>query len=250
MSFELYDLTDRTDTGLVRKGNEDAIAFHVPTGLVVVADGMGGCAAGEVASQMAVEEITAHVLGFKSENEEDFEDQETALSTAFQSANHLIWQESRQERQLRGMGTTAVAGLFGTKRLSFAHVGDSRLYRFRQKSLECLTRDHSLIQESVDDGLYSDYQSASSAGVSSNILTRALGISTQVDVDVSTSEILSGDIYLLCTDGLYNMLSYQEMESEMRLNSSDLDDLADSMLEQACFNGGEDNVSFVLIRRN
>lgn len=248
MSLDLFDIVDRTDTGLVRQTNEDAIGIHTALGLVLVADGMGGHAAGEVASQLAAEIVVRHVASYQPAGESSSEGDERLLSEAFNAANIAIRQTAKSIKDCKGMGTTVVAGLFRPGRLTFAHVGDSRLYRLRSNRLECLTTDHSRIQQVIRDGQYSNVAAARRAGVPENQLTRALGAGGIVQVDTNTTDLMAEDLYLFCSDGLYNMLGEEHIERQMFGGADDLDELADRLVEQACFNGGHDNMSLVLVR--
>ncbi len=249
MAAELFEIVDRTDTGLVRQANEDAVAIHIPLGLVLLADGMGGAAAGEVASQLAVEGAFHHLAARAADAEPSAESDEALLRDAVRAANRSIRNAAREVRDFRGMGTTIVIGLLRPRHLSFAHVGDSRLYRLRHGRLERLTRDHSLIQEVLDEGVFDTLEDARQAGVSENVLTRALGTDAQVEVDVASTPILQGDVYLFCSDGLYNMLDERLLQVEMEKGRDDLERLADRLLEMACYRGGNDNVTLVLARR-
>jgi len=244
-----FEIVDRTDTGLVRRANEDAVAVHLPLGLVLIADGMGGAAAGEVASQLAVEGVFQYLVSHSAGAKPSAATDERLLQQAVRAANRSIRRMAREYQDFRGMGTTVVAGLLRPHRLSYAHVGDSRLYRLREGRFECLTRDHSLMQEVLDDGVFSSMTEAREAGISENVLTRALGTDPSVETDVATTPIEQGDMFLFCTDGLYNMLDERLLQAEMEEGRDDLDQLADRLLELACYKGGGDNVTLVLVRR-
>ncbi len=191
-----------TDTGLVRDHNEDFIGASQDLGLAVVADGMGGLKAGEVASAMAVELISQELehqlegidVGLPDE-ESGFSLESLAIGHAIAKANATIHQVAQSQPQCAGMGTTLVGCLFYDNRLTIAHVGDSRLYRLRRGELEQVTSDHSLIQELIDRGFYTKEQARASAN--RNIVTRALGIAPTVEYDIQEEVALKGDIFLL-----------------------------------------------------
>ncbi len=239
----------RSDKGLVRTLNEDCVAVMPESGLVVVADGMGGANAGDVASHTAVEIIVSHILSepARKGTKEDAVEGDLARA-AIEEANRAIYQSSLDNREFEGMGTTVVLGLFLEQRLTFAHVGDSRLYRIRKKRLERLTVDHSVIQELVNQGVFPSIEEAQDAGVRNNVLTRALGIEEAVETDVNTTQTLPGDVYLFCTDGLTNMVDDETITRMVTGNPDGLDAVADGLLRLACENGGKDNISLVLVR--
>src|SRR5579871_3162110 len=194
-----------TDTGKVREHNEDTIAFDSDIGLMVLADGMGGYNAGEVASGIAVKTIVGLVR--ESIEREDLRVHDAAagltrasiiLRDAIVRANKIIFQTARSQPQCEGMGTTVVGALFFDNRVSIAHVGDSRLYRLRSNGLEQLTMDHSLLQELVDRGFYSAEEAQRAAN--KNYVTRALGVEPSVDVEVQEISVSKGEVFILCSD--------------------------------------------------
>src|SRR6187402_2316101 len=196
----------QTDTGRVREHNEDTIASDVDVGLLVLADGMGGYNAGEVASGIAVKTITNLVR--------------------------------------EGMGTTVVAALFYDNRISIAHVGDSRLYRQRGSQISQVTMDHSLLQELVDRGFYSPEEAQRAAN--KNYVTRALGVEPQVEVEVQEHPVDKGDIFILCSDGLSDMVEDEDIRLTISTFGANLDTVAKQLIQLANENGGRDNVSVVL----
>lgn len=234
-------VASRTDKGVVRKVNEDSIATLPEFGIVVLADGMGGYQAGEVASQIAVETISVNLMVSQSIAEK------TSLENAVLGANDAIFDAISHSPELEGMGSTVVLGTFGDDAVHYAHVGDSRLYRFREASLSCLTKDHSLIQYLVDDGMFESIEEALEAGVKSNVLTQGLGTSPELEVAVDSQETKAGDWYLFCSDGLSNMVSDKDIESVLIESDQDIEQAADQLLSLALSNGGLDNVSLVLV---
>lgn len=244
-------MAGRTDPGRVRSNNEDSYTTVPELGLALLADGMGGHLAGEVASAMAVETITnALVEMFASKPPID--DASTgahethALAEAIRRANAAIHAAARARPECAGMGCTLVVGLFFDNRVCIAHVGDSRLYRFRGGQLEPLTEDHSLIQELVRRGFVSADEAR--ASYNKNVVTRALGVDPDVQVDLREERLKDGDLYLLCSDGLTDVLTDVEIEAALRTRSDDLDGTLEHLVAAANDRGGPDNVSVVLVR--
>src|SRR5579862_9370984 len=201
----------QTDTGKVREHNEDTIAYDSDIGLLVLADGMGGYNAGEVASGIAVKTIVGLVRDSLEREDLRVHDAEAGLTRAsiilrdaIVRANKIFFQTARSQPQCEGMGTTVVGALFFDNRISIAHVGDSRLYRLRPSGLEQITMDHSLLQELVDRGFYSPEEAQRAAN--KNYVTRALGVEANVDVEVQEHPVQKGDLYLICSDGLSDMV--------------------------------------------
>jgi len=239
MKSMLIEAASRTDRGLVREGNEDAVATFPEYGLVVLADGMGGHTSGEVASQLAVETVgTLMLMG----------EGDMVLGSVVEAANKAIIQAIEESPEHEGMGTTIVMARFMGRRIHFAHVGDSRIYRFRGGRLEQLTRDHSIIQELVDQGLFESAEEARGAGVKNNIITRGLGIAHEVEVEEGADDVQNGDIYLFCSDGLSDMVADPILEETLSEGGDGLPDLCGKLLDLAIQNGGKDNVSLILVR--
>jgi|JI10StandDraft_1071094.scaffolds.fasta_scaffold391773_2 serine/threonine protein phosphatase PrpC len=228
-----------TDTGKTRTSNEDCILCLPELGIALLADGMGGHSAGEVASRTAIDTASAilrQTIRGISPHER--------LETALQAAHSVIREKARHSIRCRGMGTTFVGVLIESGYLHHAHVGDSRLYLLRYKKVTPLTRDHSLLQEFVDQGLYSREEAL--AKVSRNILTRALGLEPHIVIDYDYIKINKGDRFLLCSDGLYDMLSDEEIG--LLLNREhDVEGIALDMLELANARRSTDNVSVIVI---
>jgi protein phosphatase len=235
----LIEAASRTDRGLVREGNEDAVATFPEYGLVVLADGMGGHCSGEVASQLAVETIGTLMLMSAGD---------VVLRTVVEAANTAIIQAIEDSPEYEGMGTTLAMAMFKSRRIHFAHVGDSRIYRFRGGRLEQLTRDHSIIQELVDQGLFETAEEARGAGVKNNIITRGLGITREVDVEEGVDDVQAADIYLICSDGLSDMVPDPVLEETLSKGGEGLSDLCEKLLDLAIQNGGKDNISLILVR--
>ncbi|WP_295447520.1 protein phosphatase 2C domain-containing protein [uncultured Thiodictyon sp.] len=238
----------RTDRGRVRQQNEDALAVQADLGLVVVADGVGGASAGEVASQLAVDTIREcfrrQLLPWT-----DAEQAAAVVEVAVQEANRAVWQLAQTKPDCDGMGTTLVLGFAGAGWLAYVNVGDSRLYRLRGERLEQLSHDHSFIQAVVDQGLFRSLDDARRAGIGEHILTRALGIAAQLSVTCRLTDLRGGDLYLFCTDGLTGMVPVDALCQLLRaVGTSALDSAAEALLRLANARGGTDNITLVLMR--
>jgi protein phosphatase len=245
----------QTDTGRVREHNEDTIATDPDVGLLVLADGMGGFNAGEVASGIAVKTITNLVREGLSREDLASIDRSTGLTRpsivlrdAITRANKIIYQTARSQAECEGMGTTVVAALFYDNRISIAHVGDSRLYRQRGSQIAQVTMDHSLLQELVDRGFYSPEEAQRAAN--KNYVTRALGVEPQVEVEVQEHPVDKGDIFILCSDGLSDMVEDEDIRLTISTFGANLDTVAKQLIQLANENGGRDNVSVVLAQAN
>jgi serine/threonine protein phosphatase PrpC len=241
----------KTDTGRVREHNEDTIASDVDAGLLVLADGMGGYNAGEVASGIAVKTISNLVREGLAREDLASVDRSTGLTRpsivlrdAITRANKIIYQTARSQAECEGMGTTVVAALFYDNRISIAHVGDSRLYRQRGSEIAQVTMDHSLLQELVDRGFYSPEEAQRAAN--KNYVTRALGVEPQVEVEVQEHPVDKGDIFILCSDGLSDMVEDEDIRLTISTFGANLDTVAKQLIQLANENGGRDNVSVVL----
>ena len=240
-----------TDTGMVREHNEDAIGSLPDVGLMVLADGMGGYNAGEVASGIAVQTITKLAAEGASREARAEVDPDTGLMRqtivlrdAVARANKVIYQTAQSQAHCEGMGTTLVAGMFYDNRISLAHVGDSRAYRLRGEKFEQLTMDHSLLQELVDRGFYSEEEAQRSTN--RNYVTRALGVEPSVEVEVQEYDVEPGDIYLLCSDGLPDMVEDEDIHLTIRTFNASLDVVGEQLVQLSNDHGGRDNVSIML----
>ena len=249
----LIDFAGITDVGQVRSHNEDAINYHPGMGIAVLADGMGGHNAGEVASAIAittiVEEIQSQIGKFEpgQVDEKSGYTYETLLArNAVRKANHAIYTAAREKPQYNGMGTTLVMAMFYDNRMTIANVGDSRLYRMREDSLDQVTIDHTLLQELVDRGFYTLEEAQKT--VNRNVVTRALGIEADVEVDVHEEAVAPGDTYLLCSDGLNDMAENEEISSILLESGEELEKTATSLVQLANNKGGRDNISVILCR--
>ena len=247
------EIAGMTDPGLVRAQNEDAIAFSVAHGFAVLADGMGGYNAGEVASSIATtvaRDILEKGLAVPVDGAEDPSIRGSQLHellvTAIKAANSAILDAARAEPEYQGMGTTIIAAVFGRDKVTIAHVGDSRGYRFRGRELSRVTKDHSLLQEQIDAGLIDAAMARFSQ--SKNLVTRAVGVGTEVDVEVHDHHLEPGDLYLFCSDGLSDMLSDEEIGDILASGQDSLEGACQTLVARANGSGGFDNISVVLAR--
>ncbi len=246
-------LYGKTDVGLMRDHNEDAIGCEENIALAVLADGMGGHRGGEMASAITVSTVLENI-GEKIKNINAGEtDPETGYSAesiiihdAIALANKNVHDSSEANAQYRGMGTTVVVAMFYDNRFTVAHVGDSRLYRLRDNELEQITRDHSLMQELIDRGFYTPEQARNS--LNKNLVTRAIGIDAKVQIDVQEDIALVNDIYLLCSDGVTDMIEDHLIESALIDNSENLEKAATEIIRLANEYGGKDNISALLVK--
>jgi protein phosphatase len=248
--IEIFGLTD---AGLVRDHNEDAIGNDQELGLVVLADGMGGHLGGEVASAITVatilETLPDSLEKIKPGNKDEasgYSLASRAVNDAISRANENVFTAASEHSQYYGMGTTVVVLLFYDNRVTVAHVGDSRLYRYRDGELEQITRDHSLTQELVDRGFYTEEQARKSHN--RNLVTRAVGIEESVQIDLQEDIALPGDIYLLCSDGVTDMLEDNLIRQIITDNKEDVEKIAFELIRQSNEAGGKDNISAILAR--
>ncbi len=242
-----YEYAALTDTGRMRANNEDSVAFDPAAGLAVLADGMGGYNAGEVASGMATAFITTELGQWLSQAEGRAlsRDIKRAMEICVENANTSIFNSACSNPDYSGMGTTLVVGAFLGPRLLLGHIGDSRCYRWRNNVLVQITRDHSLLQEQLDAGLITAAQAAISPN--RNLVTRALGVEASVMLDVNEFKVEAGDVYVMCSDGLSDMVSDAAISAEFS-RSTALDTLAENLIHLANDAGGRDNISVLLVK--
>jgi protein phosphatase len=250
---QVLEIASHTDPGMVRSHNEDSIASIAEKGLVVLADGMGGYNAGEVASGMATTVITTEMrqlLDDYSPYETDPQSGQKAAMKMLQEqiakANTSIYQASQSQPQYAGMGTTLVTALFYDNKMTVAHIGDSRLYRMRGDIFSQVTKDHSLLQEQIDAGVITKEQAKHSSN--KNLVTRALGIDPVVETEIHEYDTQPGDIYMLCSDGLSDMVSDEDIGMTLQALGANLNLAVQQLVQMANDNGGRDNVSVILIK--
>ncbi len=235
-----------SDIGLVRQNNEDYWKSVAGLDFYVLADGMGGHRAGEVASKVAVDALCRLVKeSFEHPKQFSLEDTHSILEVALEQTNEIVYTMGRKDQELRGMGTTLCCLFFHPKGLVFAHVGDSRIYRFRNKKLELLTKDHSLLRELMDLGQLTESQAPEF--LYKNIITKAIGTEPEVEPSVRVTEVTHDDIYLMCTDGVSDMLTTEEMEEIINYDTN-IENKAKNMITQALKKGGSDNLTIVITK--
>jgi protein phosphatase len=243
-----YAAAVKTDVGRRRQANEDSFCLALDIGLFVVADGMGGHAAGEVASRLAVETIRDWVA------RADPGDGAAAgaftaaecLAGSIQAANRTVFEAAQAQPECSGMGTTVVSVMAVGPRVALAHVGDSRIYRIRADGIVQLSRDHSVVQEQIDRGLLSPQEAATSRY--RHLITRALGLKALVEVDVQEQACQVGDILVLCSDGLSDMLKPGEILALVQRHLDDLGKACMALVEEANARGGFDNITVLLVQ--
>jgi len=242
-----YRFHGQTDPGAVRPNNEDALAIDAEHGVVVLADGMGGYNAGEVASNMATDFIRTELTHWIStaQHRNDLKRITRAMEMCADEANLSILNAAMGNAHYAGMGTTLVVGVFQGPHLVLGHIGDSRCYRLRHGELEQLTRDHSVLQEQVDAGLLTRQQAATAPG--RNLLTRALGVETTTRIEIHVHLVQPADLYLLCSDGLSDMVRDQDIAAVL-CQPGDLSDWAEALIKRALSNGGRDNITVLLVQ--
>ena len=241
------ELAACTDCGRVRANNEDRVETLPEVGLAVLADGMGGHNAGEVAAEMAVRAIVQSVAhSAPGRDASEPVPAESLLAPAVQRANDEVFRAASADRAHQGMGTTVVAALWHDARVSIAHVGDSRAYRLRERQLALLTRDHTVVRKRFEQGLMTLEETRTAPD--RNVLTRAVGIEAAVEVEVTTHPVQPQDVYLLCSDGLHDMLSDRAIAQILAEVRAPAAATAAALVQRANDLGGLDNVSAIVVR--
>ena len=253
VEVEALEFAALADVGKTRDHNEDAVAIRPELGLAVVADGMGGYNSGEVASAIAVDTVVEEVTRSVPELVPGQTDPNTGLHyetivlrDAISRANTKIFRSARENKAHSGMGTTVATALFWDNRVSLAHVGDSRIYRLRDGALTPLTKDHSVVQEVLGDSTLSEEEAKKA--FHSNLVTRALGVEKRTTMDLVERTARPEDVFLLCSDGLTNMVDDFAITKLLSKKPKDLESAAKRLVQQANRNGGADNISVVLVR--
>src|SRR5881398_807424 len=239
--------------GRQRQHNEDSFLVADQAQLYLVADGMGGHAAGEIASRIAVDSISEFILHTKEDDgtwphayDENFRRTTNRLMAAVRMANTRVLEAMRKDARLRGMGTTVVACLADEDMMAFAHVGDSRAYLIRDGQLSRITNDHSWVFEQVQAGMLTEAEAEKHP--LRNVITRALGGALSVNPDASEIDCKPGDVYLLCSDGLTGMVPEEEILKLVSTNAGDLEKACRELIDMANERGGLDNVTAILVK--
>lgn len=235
-----------TDSGNVRQFNEDCIVVDPDLGVMALADGMGGHRAGDVAAKLAadvvVSRLRTHLLGTARPRQSML----SAVNASIIQANQAIAAAARGDASCEGMGTTLAVAVFHDNVVALGHVGDSRIYQLREGHLTLMTRDDSLLREAVDRGIITAEDA--SASHNRNLVTQALGVGPTVAVNVQNVPASPGDVYLLCSDGLTDLVSHADLELIVKSLEANLDLAARTLIDTAKDNGGYDNVSVILAR--
>jgi PPM family protein phosphatase len=254
MADSQIDFAARSDVGRVRENNEDSLRMAPELGLFILSDGMGGQASGEVASRLTTDVVLAHCHQWQSDPSmpltgallSGISEKSNRLLSAIRCANVEIREAAAKNPQWRGMGATVVALWLEGDRMSLAHVGDSRAYRFRAGQLEQLTQDHSFVAEQVRRGILT--QAEADHSKLQNVLLRALGADPEVDIDIEEQLVLAGDSLLLCSDGLTREVSDAQIAAILK-RADCAQSAAVQLINLANQGGGEDNISVIVLRR-
>lgn len=241
-----YSFCAKTDPGRARENNEDSVAYDEATHIAVLADGMGGYNAGEIASGMATAFIKSEISRWLLEAGADASDRDVrrAMELCVDNANRSIFNAANSNAHYSGMGTTLVAAIFRGRKLLLGHIGDSRCYRLRAGALTQITKDHSLLQEQIDAGLLTPMQAASSP--IKNLVTRALGVDTDVLLEMHEHVVEPGDLYVMCSDGLSDMVDDAAI-AKIATTDGDMQQKSDALVNAANENGGRDNISVLMV---
>ncbi|HIL96066.1 MAG: Stp1/IreP family PP2C-type Ser/Thr phosphatase [bacterium] len=250
------EIVCQTDVGKIKDHNEDCLSSDTDLGLAVLADGLGGSNAGEIASSVSVGLLMDELQSFQrdsSPSATEWATDESAepvpvqvVQRAIENANDAVFKMSQKDPLRQGMGTTILVSLFYDNKVAVGHIGDSRLYRFRHGELLQITRDHSFVQVLVDKGLYTREEARSSS--KKNVVTRALGVALEVDVEVHEHRVKVGDLYIMCSDGLTDLVDDDDLETIITEPDASLTETAGHMVNLANANGGKDNISVVLVK--
>ena len=245
LKLEAHAVSDR---GLVRENNEDNWAFSTEDGFFILADGMGGHQSGEVASQRTVDSMYHYFATAlpKQLRHEDNADIESMLSDGIASVNREVYKLSQEDASMKGMGTTLCCLLFYGAEVFFAHVGDSRIYRYRDGILQQLTRDHSLVEELIPTGKLDPTKAG--GFLYKNIVTRAVGVGSSVSSTINFEAFAHGDYYMMCSDGLTDGMSLQDIQGYFGNGSKSSAAIAQDLVNAANKKGGNDNTTVVVVR--
>lgn len=235
----VLEMATATDVGRIRQRNEDEVRILPEAGAAILADGMGGHQAGDVASRLAIEVIAEEI-------EKNAEPDEQALRQWIEAANQAIRGVASTHSEYRGMGATIVAALCRDDALLFSYVGDSRLYCLSNDSLQQLTEDHTLVQQYINEGMISTAEGKTWAG--RNLLTKALGIEDDVSPSSGQAELRAGQTYLLCSDGLTDPVTDEQITEVLSNPEHSAQSAADELVSLANANGGPDNITVAIIR--
>ena len=247
--FTLF-MAGKTDTGLKRDHNEDFIAWDAERGLALLADGMGGHKAGDIASRMSVECIKKNLRPaleqpLPESGDKDRSPLASLLDSAINEANDTVFAAGEENTQQEGMGTTLVVLILHNDRVLVAHVGDSRLYCLRGRELTAVTHDHSLVRQMMAEGMMTEEEAQDSPFT--HVITQAVGVREAVDAEIQEFEATPGDVYLLCSDGLTDMVEDHEIAETLLAVQGNWERAAQRLVDLANQYGGRDNISVVIV---
>ncbi len=239
-----------SDAGRAREHNEDAISWDAERGLALLADGMGGHNAGDVASRLCLESLNDYLLpsldkALRLRPNKGVSKHATLVRRSVNRANGVVFEFAEQNPECHGMGTTLALALFVEDRVVVAHVGDSRIYRLRRNQLQSVTADHSLVRELLEKGAISEEEAWDNPY--SHVITRAVGVRKRVKVEVQERDVQPGDVYLLCSDGLSDLVPDADIEAALLATMGNWDRAAQRLIDLANQRGGRDNISVVLV---
>ncbi|MFI0545311.1 MAG: Stp1/IreP family PP2C-type Ser/Thr phosphatase [Brachymonas sp.] len=243
-----YEFVALTDVGRMRQNNEDSVAYTVETGVAVLADGMGGYNAGEVASGMSTAFLNSELSRWVQQagKKTHLSDIKRAISICVGNANLSVFNAASNNASYQGMGTTLVVGMLQQNHFIIGHIGDSRAYLLRAEVLQQITKDHSMLQEQIDAGLITPEQAPFAAN--KNLVTRAVGVGPFVDVEIHEHPIEVGDVFMFCSDGLSDMVSQDSMQEVLRNHNISLQSRAQNLIDAANAAGGRDNISVLMVQ--
>lgn len=242
-----YEFAALTDVGQMRQNNEDSVAYTIETGVAVLADGMGGYNAGEVASGMTTAFLNSELSRWVQQagKRPNLADVKRAISICVGNANLSVFNAANSNQGYQGMGTTLVVGILQQNYFIIGHIGDSRAYLLRHDELQQITKDHSMLQEQIDAGLITPEQAPFAAH--RNLVTRAVGVAAFVDTDIREHAVEVGDIFMFCSDGLSDMIGQDSMAQVLRNHNISLQSRAQALIDAANAAGGRDNISVLLV---
>lgn len=247
--FQLF-LAGQTDTGQARNHNEDAISWDFERGFALLADGMGGHNAGDVASRMCLDKLNALLASALDKSLDNLRPNKgvskhaTLMRRLIGKANKAVYESSLDNKEREGMGTTLVTVLFYDDKVVIAHLGDSRVYRLRNNKLEQMTVDHSLVQELLEKGVISEEETEDNPY--SHVITQAVGIRPRVIAEINEYDVVPGDVFLLCSDGLTDMVNDEEIKETLLAADGHWERAVQHMIDLANEHGGHDNISVIL----
>lgn len=239
-------IASKSDTGMKRENNEDSVGTNAEKGIAILADGMGGYMAGEIASAIAVTTTQEHLETAieKGLQRPQAQPVSVLLENAVEMANHAIYTAAQSNPLYKNMGTTLVSLVLSSDKIFYAHVGDSRLYRLRGTEFVQLTKDHSLVNELLEQGFYTEEQAAKATN--KNIITRAMGVKPEIQPDIDAVDAEEFDIFLMCSDGLSDLVENDEIAETLIKHRESPTQCCQELVDMANMRGGKDNISVIV----